>query len=193
MFNSDHPLHQVFVITLGIGFFGLGWFFIFSSGSDSKELTPLSLLAGLTFFTVGVCVLAAPAAKRVVEWFSRQFGELFFSDNELHGPQPIYSIPEARRARGDIQGAWEALEKIAEEFPQEFKVYTQLIDIAVMESADFSLAEEVLAQGLSALKKNSDREALQHAHALIVERLHTREERSARLKSLGGQEPDAVD
>ena len=190
MFNADHPFYRAFAITLGIGLVVLGWICISWSGSDPGQAV-IIFLAGLTLAISGACILALELAKGVVEVFSRLFGQLFFSDNQLHGPQPVYSIPEARRVRGNIEGAWEALEKIAEDFPNEFKVYIEMMDIAVMESADFSLAEEVLSRGLSALKKKSDQKALEHAHALIAERFHTREERSANLKSLGGRKPDS--
>lgn len=185
MVDHDHPLFRVFSVVAGMVVIALGFL------SIAKSDHVLMLMVGLCLFVVGAAVLAVPVAEVVVEWFSRLFGELFFSDNQIRGPQPIYSIPEARRARGDLQGAWEALEKIAADFANEFKVYTQMMDMAVMDSADLSLAEKVLARGLRALKKSSDREALQHAHALMVERFHTREERSRNLQSLDGRNPDS--
>lgn len=180
MFDPNSPWHRISNIVVGLVFIGLGLLSLSKSGHI------LVLMVALCLFMVGAVILAVPVAEMVVEWFSRFFSELFFSDNRLRGPQPIYSIPEAHRRRGDFQGAWDALEKITEEFPQERKAYAEMTDMAILNLSDLDLAAEIMEKGMHALKRKSDREALQFAHALTLDRLRSREEKSAGLQSLDG-------
>jgi hypothetical protein len=180
MLDSTSLHHRAFTISVGVGFIGFGFLSIVKIGDMA------GLLVGLFLFVVGAAVLALPVAGMLVDLLSRQVSELFFSDNRLRGPQPIYSIPEAHRRRGDFQGAWDALEKITEEFPQELKAYAEMIDMAVLNLSDLNLAAEIMEKGMHALKRKGDREALQFAHALALDRLRSREEKSAGLQSLDG-------
>jgi len=119
---------------------------------------------------VGALIVAPPLA----ELFAEPTGSLFWPSDQYDRPQPQYSIPQSKRARGLYEEAMAGFEKIAAEYPGETQPYVEMIDIAIVNLPDLPRAKAILQRGFSVLKKDEDREALVRMFCAIQTRLNSR-------------------
>ncbi|MFC1497909.1 hypothetical protein ACFLS1_05485 [Verrucomicrobiota bacterium] len=118
----------------------------------------------------GAIVLAYPLARFLAE----PAGSLFYPVTRASGPQPMYSIPESRRAKGLYEEAMAGFEKIAEDYPNETKPYIEMIDIAICDLKDSERANEIYKRGVSVMKKDEDKEVLARMYSAIRTRLNSK-------------------
>lgn len=81
---------------------------------------------------MGSIIIAFPLAELIAE----PTGNLFWPSDRFDRPQPAYSIPQSKRARGLYEEAMAGFEKLAEEHPQEVQPYVEMIDIAIVNLHD---------------------------------------------------------
>jgi len=141
---------------------GAGGFLI----GRAAEAAPMSVgfAAGL-FSTACILLASIIVARPLAQFVCYKVGTLFFSDARFDRPQPIYSIPEARRREGRYEEAIDGFERIAAEDPQQARAYAAMIDIAIVDLKDVERAEAILREGLSALSRREDRERLLNCFA----------------------------
>lgn len=127
----------------------------------TAESAPMSagLAAGL-FSTACILLASILVAPPFARFICYKIGTMFFSDDRFDKPQPIYSIPEARRREGNYEEAIAGFEKIAAEDPQEVRAYIGMIDVAIVELKDIPRAEAMMREALSVLSQPADRERL---------------------------------
>ncbi len=125
---------------------------------SANFLAACSALFGLGFFVAGAVFLGPTLAKILVQ----PSGNLFYPVDRYTKPQPVYSIPRSRRLEGKFRDALEGYRLIVQEHPQERNAYLEMIDIALRDLHDDTLAESILMQGMEALAEESDRKVLQH-------------------------------
>lgn len=125
---------------------------------------------GFVAFIAGAIILAFPLA----ELFAEPTGNLFWPSKQYDRPQPAYSIPQSKRARGLYEEAMAGFEKIAEEHPEEVQPYVEMIDIAIVNLHDPIRAQAIFRCGIDVLKKDEDREALARIYGAIKTRLNSR-------------------
>ena len=128
------------------------------------------LFIGFALFIVGAIILAFPLAALIAE----PTGNLFWPSAHYDRPQPAYSIPQSKRARGLYEEAMAGFEKIAEEHPGEMQPYVEMIDIAIVNLHDQKRANAIFHRGISVLKKSEDRETLVRMYRAIQTRLNSR-------------------
>ncbi len=152
-------------------FFGLGCYLLHKGNqSNAGWATVGFFLPGLTAFIMGAIILAFPLAAL----FAEPTGNLFWPSERFDRPQPAYSIPQSKRARGLYEEAMAEFEKITEEYPQEVQPYVEMIDIAIVNLHDPERAKAIFQRGISVLKKDEDREALARMYGAIQTLLNSR-------------------
>lgn len=140
------------------------------------------MLVGLAFFLLAA-IIAAPAISRLLV---EPLGGLFWPRHYNDKPQPIYSIPHAKRLKGQLEEALLGYEQIVAEHPSEVRPWLEMIDIALAELGDPVRAELLYQRGLAALRKPKDREWLAQVYAATRER---QPPRSTRILSLPDRHP----
>lgn len=129
----------------------------------------------LSFFSpfmivIGAIIVAFPLARLL----SEPAGELFYSNRRSSRPAPMYSIQEAKRAKGLYEEAISGFEEIAKEYPDEVKPYIEMIDIAIVNLQDPDRANEIYKLGISLLNNIEDKEALASMYRAIRSRLNAK-------------------
>jgi len=125
---------------------------------------------GFAPIILGAIIIAFPLA----ELFAEPTGNLFWPSEHYDHPQPQYSIPQSKRARGLYEEAMTGFEKLAEEHPQETQPYFEMIDIAIVNLHDPQRAKAIFHRGIAALEKEEDRETLARMYRAIQTRLNSR-------------------
>jgi len=151
-------------------FVSLGWraivaapFFVVGMTGALSILSPFCVVAG-------AIILAPPLARLIAE----PTGNLFYPSRHYDGPQPAYSIPQAKRARGQYEQAMAGFEKIAEDHPDEVKPYIEMIDIAIVNLKDPDRANAIYQRGVSLLSKEDDKAVLPRMYGAIRTRLNAK-------------------
>jgi hypothetical protein len=116
-----------------------------------------ALLWAYPFWLFAGILIAFPLA----EMLAGPFGSFFMPTERFSKPQPMYSIPESLRNKNNLDAAFAAYQKIAQDFPQEIKPYVCMIRMAFVDMNNEALAESVLAQGKFTLKQTALKEELQ--------------------------------
>jgi len=170
MNDERNPLIPAILRTLfAVIFLAIG-IITFIKAARTEGLGGLGIgLIGMGFSLTGA-VLIAPV---IISLFVEYVGNLFFPTEYFDRPQPMYSVPEAKRKGGLCKEAFEGFLQIAREHQQEIKPYAEMIDIAVVDLKDKKLADEVLSLGQATLKNEEDRAALAKTHEIICSRLDT--------------------
>ena len=123
------------------------------------------------FFTVaGALIVAAPLAGL----FAEPAGNLFYPGKRSSRKQPMYGIPESKRAKGLYEEAISGFEQIAQEYPKETKPYIEMIDIAIRNLKDPERANAIYRRGLAVLKRDKDREVLAIMYSATRTRLNSK-------------------
>jgi len=137
-------------------------FFAVALSCKLPFLSPFLIVAG-------AIILAFPLARL----FAEPAGSLFYPGKRLSRAQPMFSIPESKRAKGLYEEAITGFEKIAEDYPDETKPYIEMIDIAIRDLKDPERASRMYHHGLSVLKKDRDRAVLSTMYNAIRTRLNS--------------------
>ena len=167
--SAYRELFKEFRIRLIVGFgcFVIG--LIFSSYSGGS-LT--GFLAALPFIIVGAIVVARP----ITAILAQPFSSLFYPLERFDGAQPIYGIPQSKRAKGLYEEAIAGYEKIAMKYPEEVKPYVEMLNIALMDLRDVERAKSILGRGLVLLDDESSRKILKDSYDAVVTRLREKPE-----------------
>lgn len=102
-------------------------------------------------------------APFIAEWFGNMAGGILYRRQEGK-PQPIYGIPERLAGLGRFEEAEQEYEKIMEEFPDEVKPHTALIEIALKRLRNVEAAEALYQRGMQTLKSEKRRAELTVAY-----------------------------
>jgi len=129
-------------------------------------------VAGLIFalpFLVGGGIIIGPFFTTIL---AEPFRSLFYPNEQFDRAQPMYSIPQAKKARGSYEEAIAEYEKIARYHPHQLKPYVEMIDIAVVNLRDAERAKRIYQDGLLNLSDEDDRNALKQTYEATVTRIH---------------------
>jgi len=126
----------------------------------------MQMLLGFLFFLLAAIILAPLVAGLL----SAPFGNLFWPRRTYDRPQPIYSIPRARRLKGLPEEALLDYEQIAAEHPSEVLPWIEMIDIAISDLHDFDRANQLYRRGIAALHDPDGRDQLAQAYAALRDR-----------------------
>jgi hypothetical protein len=85
------------------------------------------LLGSLPFLVIGALAVAPP----LCELCAIPLSSMFWPSTHYARPQPMYSVPLAKRQRGDLEGAMAAYRAIAAEYPEEIQPYLCMLSIAI--------------------------------------------------------------
>jgi len=149
--------------------FALGFFVLFRTGGSMLEGYAGGLM-GCACIIAGAIVLAFPLARLL----SESSGGLFYPGRRFDRPQPMYSIPQAKRQKGQYEEAIAGFEQIAVDYPDEVQPYIEMMDIAIVNLKDPGRANAIYLRGVSAMKKNEDKETLARMFTAIRTRLNAR-------------------
>lgn len=128
------------------------------------------LLFGMACIVAAAIIVAPPIARLIAE----NSGNLFYPGKHFSRPQPMYSIPQSKRARGLYEEAIAGFEEIARDYPDDVVPYIAMIEIAIIDLKDPQRANAFYRRGISLLKKEQDREALARMYSAVRSRLKTR-------------------
>ncbi len=147
---------MLFAIPLGV----IAWFLFATTVGDSVGAWKRFL--GLAFAVVGAIIIAEPIAALVAE----PSGSLFFPRHAAR-VEPVYSLAEAKRKRGQYVEALDEYERIAAQFPAAVHPYIAMMEIAAADLHDGERAEAIARRGLSMLRDEASRQELLRAHRTI--------------------------
>ena len=133
----------------------------------------LQMLLGFLFLLVAAIFVARPIAQ----WLAEPMGSLFWPRKYYAKPQPMYGIPQSRRAKGQLEEALAEYEKIAAAHPDEVRPWLEMIDLAVHDPKDAHRANAIFQTGIARLKKPADQDALAQVYAEVLTRLDARPQR----------------
>jgi len=126
---------------------------------------------GLAIFVIAAIIMGTPLARLVAEFM----GNIIYPSDHYNGPQPVYGIPEAKRMKGRYQEAFDSLQKLSQEFPQELKAYIEMIDIAIMDMKNPELASSVYHRGMETLKEEKAKDNLSRMYMEISTKIDSPE------------------
>lgn len=115
------------------------------------------LIFGLSLFVVSGIIMGPPLAGLVAEFL----GNLFYWSEHYDAPLPVYGIPKTKRLKGLYQQAFDDLQKLSQEYPQELKAYVEMIDIAISDMKNPELASSVYHLGMEKLDEEKVRDVLE--------------------------------
>lgn len=125
------------------------------------------LVLGLACCLVGALCLAFPLAELGALLWDR----LIWSKSYYDKPQPMYGIPQARRAKGRFGEALAEYETILAAHPGEVRPHLAMVEIALLDLRDPELAHALYERGRERLKNPADKEALARIYAETLARL----------------------
>lgn len=132
----------------------------------------VGLLVALPFIGIGALVVA-PAITAIL---AQPFSSLFYPSERFDGPQPMYSVPQAKRAKGLYEEAMTGYERIASRYPKEVKPYIEMIDIAIVNLRNVERAKSILGRGIVLLGNESDEKVLKEFCDATITRLELKPE-----------------
>ena len=128
------------------------------------------MLLGFLLFLVAAILVSGPLARGLAE----PTGNLFWPRRYYDKPQPMYGIPQSRRAKGQLEEALAEYEKIAAAHPDEIRPFVEMIDLAIHDLRDADRANAIFQNGLARLAKADDKDRLAQAYAETRTRLDVR-------------------
>lgn len=155
-------------LAIAAPFFALGVLLVARYGRTNV----IGALWGLGFMAIGVAIVMVPFAGLLAEPIG---GLVYFQGRQSDKPAPIYSMAQALRSAGRYQEALEEYERMTREFPGEVRPYVEMLEIAVVNLKDGTLAESIFQKGMSALEKREEaRQKLKARYGDIRSRLEGR-------------------
>ena len=125
------------------------------------------MLLGFLFFLVAAIFVAGPIAQ----WLAEPMGSLFWPRKYYAKPQPMYGIPQSRRAKGLLEEAIAEYEKIAAAYPQEVRPWLEMLAVAIHDLKDAERAQTIFERGIALLKNADDKDLLARTYAETRTRL----------------------
>lgn len=160
-------------VLIAVPFVALSFFLLSRAGGGGSLLGAYAMgLLGCASMIAVAIVVAFPLARLIAE----PSGSLYWPTGRFDRPQPMYGIPQSKRAKGLYEQAMAGYEKIIRDYPGELKPYVEMIDIAVVDLRDPDRATWLLNRGLAVLKKEEDRATLSRIYSAIITRLTPRSE-----------------
>lgn len=145
---------------LAVPFVVMAWY-LFATTSGNPDAGGKRLIGLACAVIVGVLVAPPLAGLAAEPW------GVFFHPHRTAFPEPIYSIAEARRKRGQYEEAIEEYQKIAEQFPVEVRPYVAMMEIAFVNLRDSARTDAIAKRGLAALRDETSRMHLLRMHQSI--------------------------
>ena len=130
-------------------------------------LTGAAFVASPFFTLAGAIIIAFPLARLCAE----PLGSLFFPNKHFDRPQPIYSIPLARKQEGRYEEALAGFLQIAQGWPDQVQAWIEMIDIAINCLHDGARAESIFQQGMAALQDDAARQRLAEMYVALKSQL----------------------
>ncbi len=130
---------------------------------------PAGAFIGFGFYLIASILLAFPFATLLANAWSN----LIWSKSYYDRPQPMYGIPQSRRAKGLPEEALAEYQKIADAFPDETRPWHEMVAIAIEDLKDLNRAQAIFERGVAVLKNPNDRDLLAQTYADIRTRLDT--------------------
>lgn len=153
---------------IALPLFAVGMSLLLRAGDVLNVIS--SVLFGCAALILGAIIVAFPLARL----FAEPSGNLFCPGRRFDRPQPMYGIPQSKKAKGLYEEAIAGFEKIAEEYPEEVQPYVEIIDIAIVKLKEPERANATYQRGMSVLKKDEDKEALARMYSAIRTRLNAK-------------------
>jgi len=126
-----------------------------------------TMFLGLFFFLIAAIFVAGPLARLLAE----PVGGLLWPKQYYDQPQPMYGIPQSKRAKGLPEEALAEYEKIVAAHPGEVRPYMEMIDVVLLDLKDAERANGLYQRGLAALTNPADKDSLARAYAATRTRL----------------------
>ena len=130
-------------------------------------LTGAAFIASPFFTLTGAIIIAFPLARL----FAEPLGSLFFPNKHYDRPQPIYSIPLARKQEGRYEEALAGFLQIAYAWPEQVQAWIEMVDVAITGLNDGPRAEKIFQQGMAALRDDAARQRLAEMYVAIKSQL----------------------
>lgn len=138
---------------------------LFGAGGGFGAVGPL--LLGMAAWVLAALLIAGPLAERL----TAGTGRLFWPGDRYDKPQPVYGIPQARRAEGKYEEALAGYAKLVTEHPNEIRAFSCMFEIVLLDLGDRPRADEILAWGLAACPDDESRASLQRGFDAIASRM----------------------
>ena len=130
-------------------------------------LTGTADIASPFVLLIGALIIAGPLTRLIAE----PVGSLFYPNAHYDRPQPVYSIPLARKQEGRYAEALDGFLQIALAWPEQTQAWIEMLDIAITKLNDGARAEQIFQQGLAALRDEAERQCLTKMYTAIRSRL----------------------
>ncbi len=131
---------------------------------------PAGAFIGFGFYLLAAILLTFPLATLL----ANAWNNLIWSGSYYDRPQPMYGIPQSRRAKGQLEDALIEYEKIAAAYPNEVRPWLDMVAIAIEDLKDLNRARDIFERGIAVLKNPNDRDLLAQTYADIRTRLDPR-------------------
>ncbi|MBA4388300.1 MAG: hypothetical protein C0404_09990 [Verrucomicrobia bacterium] len=106
---------------------------------------------------IAAAIILGPQVTRLIV---EPAGSIFMPDESFDKPQPIYSIPDRKRAVGLYEEAMEEYRKIADNHPEELKPHISMIQIAAIDMKNIPLATEIYRKSMASLRNDKKKDDL---------------------------------
>lgn len=156
----------VYAVLLSSPFFASGFFALRVEASDVHQRIVVTIAS--LFIIAGITVISIIMASPVARLFAEPWGGIFFPNQCFKGTQPMYGIPETKRAMGLHLEALAEYEKIRAAYPSELKPYIEMIGIAIDDLEDPEWAKSIYQRGMATLKKDQDKENLTRVYNTML-------------------------
>ncbi len=148
--NSDDPkamikklIYTAILLGMLVGFlikmFGIGA--TGAAGGAADYATAMVIAGGAAAFGL---ILAMLWGTEIGGWIAKPFENLYTGGGAELERQPFYAIAEAKRKRGDYNGAIAAIRGQLEQFPNDFRGTMMLADIQAENLKDLAGAEQTI-------------------------------------------------
>lgn len=164
--NNYPAIRRSLLLRLGLSlpFFVAGWLMATRASGGWAAAGPA--LIGMGMILAGAVIVAPGLATLIAE----PAGSIYMPTDHADRPAPMYGIADARRAKGDYEGAMLHLDSIAVSDPQQLDAYVKMIDIAVVDLRDLKRAETAYHRGIAALANDGDKSALSVMYRALMSR-----------------------
>jgi hypothetical protein len=143
------------------------WYLLHSAAIDISDI--VQILAGLVLSLVGIAIMAPPVVTLIAE----PTGNMFYPGQRYDKRQPVFSVPQALRRKGEYAEALSMYQKLVEDDPRDIRPYIEMINIAIMDLNDVGLADSIVKRGGWSLGYR-DKQALKEMCAAIKSRQDVR-------------------
>jgi tetratricopeptide (TPR) repeat protein len=131
---------------------------------------PAGAFIGYFLFLIASIILAFPLAGLGATLWNHLIWPKLYYDK----PQPMYGIPQSRRAKGQLEEALAEYEKIAAAFPKEVRPWLEMLAVAIHDLKDAERAQAIFERGIALLKNADDKDLLARTYTETRTRLNIR-------------------